>query len=202
MAKKTKEAKETSTELAALRAERRQTRQMTKDLASELNKTGELVSKGKKQLTRIIADVGDQNSTSRAAVVGVSATVLGQGLNEMFGLAARALAEWSQRTEGKEGHFARHIGLYQSMPQSIIGAAIWMIELFTRSKRQMTLSLGRDITNRASFLLINLGTANMLRAIRYHLASSVDEQQEAEAEKGALMNKIAELTKQLDEAKK
>ena len=42
----------------------------------------------------------------------------------------------------------------------------------------------------------------MLRAIRYHLASSVDEQQEAEAEKGALMNKIAELTKQLDEAKK
>ena len=84
------------------------------------------------------------------------------------------------------------------MPQSIIGAAVWMIELFTRSKRQMTLSLGRDITHRASFLLLNLGTANMLRAIRYHLANSVDEQQEAEAEKGALMNKIAELQKQVE----
>ena len=84
-----KKAKETSTELAALRAERRQTRQMTKDLASELNKTGELVARGKKQVARIIADVGDQNSTSRAAVVGVSATVIGQGLNELFGLAAR-----------------------------------------------------------------------------------------------------------------
>ena len=75
---------------------------------------------------------------------------------------------------------------------------MWMIELFTRSKRQMTLSLGRDITHRASFLLLNLGTANMLRAIRYHLANSVDEQQEAEAEKSALMNKIAELQKQVE----
>ena len=202
MAKKTKTTtKAPSTELAALRAERKEARQMTKALASELNKTGEIVEKGRKQLTRIIADVGDQNSTSRAAVVGVSATVIAQGLNEMLGLAARALGEWSQRSEGREGHFAKHIGIYQSMPQSLIGAAVWMIELFTRSKRQMTLSLGRDITNRASFLLINLGTANMLRAIRYHLASSVDEQQEAEAEKGALMNKIAELQKQI-EAKK
>ena len=199
MAKKTKTTtKAPSTELAALRAERKEARQMTKALASELNKTGEIVEKGRKQLTRIIADVGDQNSTSRAAVVGVSATVIAQGLNEMLGLAARALGEWSQRSEGREGHFAKHIGIYQSMPQSLIGAAVWMIELFTRSKRQMTLSLGRDITNRASFLLINLGTANMLRAIRYHLASSVDEQQEAEAEKGALMNKIAELQKQVE----
>jgi len=199
MAKKTKTTtKAPSTELAALRAERKEARQMTKALASELNKTGEIVEKGRKQLTRIIADVGDQNSTSRAAVVGVSAAVIAQGLNEMLGLAARALGEWSQRSEGREGHFAKHIGIYQSMPQSLIGAAVWMIELFTRSKRQMTLSLGRDITNRASFLLINLGTANMLRAIRYHLASSVDEQQEAEAEKSALMNKIAELQKQVE----
>jgi hypothetical protein len=199
MAKKTKTTtKAPSTELAALRAERKEARQMTKALASELNKTGEIVEKGRKQLTRIIADVGDQNSTSRAAVVGVSATVIAQGLNEMLGLAARALGEWSQRSEGREGHFAKHIGIYQSMPQSLIGAAVWMIELFTRSKRQMTLSLGRDITNRASFLLINLGTANMLRAIRYHLANSVDEQQEFEAEKSALMNKIAELQKQIE----
>ena len=199
MAKKTKTTtKAPSTELAALRAERKEARQMTKALASELNKTGEIVEKGRKQLTRIIADVGDQNSTSRAAVVGVSAGVIAQGLNEMLGLAARALGEWSQRSEGREGHFAKHIGIYQSMPQSLIGASVWMIELFTRSKRQMTLSLGRDITNRASFLLINLGTANMLRAIRYHLASSVDEQQEAEAEKSALMNKIAELQKQIE----
>ena len=199
MAKKTKTTtKAPSTELAALRAERQEARQMTKALASELNKTGEIVEKGRKQLTRIIADVGDQNSTSRAAVVGVSAAVIAQGLNEMLGLAARALGEWSQRSEGREGHFAKHIGIYQSMPQSLIGASVWMIELFTRSKRQMTLSLGRDITNRASFLLINLGTANMLRAIRYHLASSVDEQQEAEAEKSALMNKIAELQKQIE----
>ena len=199
MAKKTKTTtKAPSTELAALRAERKEARQMTKALASELNKTGEIVEKGRKQLTRIIADVGDQNSTSRAAVVGVSAAVIAQGLNEMLGLAARALGEWSQRSEGREGHFAKHIGIYQSMPQSLIGAAVWMIELFTRSKRQMTLSLGRDITNRASFLLINLGTANMLRAIRYHLANSVDEQQEFEAEKSALMNKIAELQKQIE----
>ena len=199
MAKKTKTTtKAPSTELAALRAERKEARQMTKALASELNKTGEIVEKGRKQLTRIIADVGDQNSTSRAAVVGVSAAVIAQGLNEMLGLAARALGEWSQRSEGREGHFAKHIGIYQSMPQSLIGASVWMIELFTRSKRQMTLSLGRDITNRASFLLINLGTANMLRAIRYHLANSVDEQQEFEAEKSALMNKIAELQKQVE----
>ena len=38
----------------------------------------------------------------------------------------------------------------------------------------------------------------MLRAIRYHLANSVDEQQEFEAEKSALMNKIAELQKQIE----
>ena len=132
MAKKTKTTtKAPSTELAALRAERKEARQMTKALASELNKTGEIVEKGRKQLTRIIADVGDQNSTSRAAVVGVSATVIAQGLNEMLGLAARALGEWSQRSEGREGHFAKHIGIYQSMPQSLIGAAVWMIELFT-----------------------------------------------------------------------
>jgi hypothetical protein len=149
-------------------------------------------------MARIIADVGDQNSTSRAAMVAVSATLVGQGLNELLGLAARALAEWSDRTQGKDGHFAKHIGLYASMPQSIVGAAVWMIELFTRSKRQMTLSLGRDITNRASFLLLNLGTANMLRAIRYYMANSIDEQSEADAEKASLLNKIAELQKQVE----
>jgi hypothetical protein len=83
---------------------------MTKDLASEIQQDGRACEKGKKQLTRIIADVGDQNSTSRAAVVGVSATVIAQGLNEMLGLPHGRFAEWSQRTEGREGHFAKHIG--------------------------------------------------------------------------------------------
>ena len=196
-----KKERPVSKELTALRAERKQARKMTQDLASELNKTGDLVSKGKKQLARIAADVGDQNSTSRAAVVTVSATVIAQGFNELSGLAARAIAEWSQRTEGQSGHFAKHVGLYQSIPQSVIGATVWMIELFTRSKRQMTLSLGRDIANRASFLLLNLGTTNMLRAVRYYLTNSIDEQAEVEAERAALLSKIAELQKQV-EAKK
>jgi hypothetical protein len=196
-----KKEKPVSKELAALRAERKQARQMTQDLASELNKTGDLVSKGRKQLARIAADVGDQNSTSRAAVTAVSATVIAQGFNELSGLAARAIAEWSQRTEGQSGHFAKHVGLYQSIPQSVIGATVWMIELFTRSKRQMTLSLGRDIANRASFLLLNLGTTNMLRAVRYYLTNSIDEQAEVEAERAALLSKIADLQKQI-EAKK
>ncbi len=197
MAKKAKP----TTELATMRAERNETRKLTKKLASELSRTDVIIAKGKKQLARIASEVGDQNSTSRAAVTAVSATVIGQGLNELFGLAARALADWSQRTEGSSGHFAKHIGIYQSVPQSIVGASVWMIELFTRSKRQMSLSLGRDIASKASFLLMNLGTSNMLRAVRYHLANSVDEQAEAEAEKSALMNKIAELQKQI-EAKK
>ena len=196
-----KKERPVSKELTALRAERKQARKMTQDLASELNKTGDLVSKGKKQLARIAADVGDQNSTSRAAVVTVSATVIAQGFNELSGLAARAIAEWSQRTEGQSGHFAKHVGLYQSIPQSVIGATVWMIELFTRSKRQMTLSLGRDIANRASFLLLNLGTTNMLRAVRYYLTNSIDEQAEVEAERAALLSKIADLQKQI-EAKK
>ena len=51
-----KKEKPVSKELAALRAERKQARQMTQDLASELNKTGDLVSKGRKQLARIAAD--------------------------------------------------------------------------------------------------------------------------------------------------
>ena len=75
-----KKAKETSTELAALRAERRQTRQMTKDLASELNKTGELVARGKKQVARIIADVVGETGQKilRAIVAGErDAQVLG-----------------------------------------------------------------------------------------------------------------------------
>ena len=127
--------------------------------------------------------------------------MIAQGFNELSGLAARAIAEWSQRTEGQSGHFAKHVGLYQSIPQSVIGATVWMIELFTRSKRQMTLSLGRDIANRASFLLLNLGTTNMLRAVRYYLTNSIDEQAEVEAERAALLSKIADLQKQI-EAKK
>jgi hypothetical protein len=106
----------------------------------------------------------------------------------------------SQRTEGRRP-LCKACRLYQSIPQSVIGATVWMIELFTRSKRQMTLSLGRDIANRASFLLLNLGTANMLRAVRYYLTNSVDEQAEIEAERAALLSKIAELQKQI-EAKK
>jgi hypothetical protein len=196
-----KKAKPASNELATLRAQRNETRQLTQKLAAELDKTDHLVTKGKKQISRIIADIGDQNSTSRAAVTAVSATVIAQGFNELTGLAARAIAEWSQRTEGQNGHFAKHVGLYQSIPQSVIGATVWMIELFTRSKRQMTLSLGRDIANRASFLLLNLGTANMVRAVRYYLTNSVDEQAEIEAERAALLSKIAELQKQI-EAKK
>jgi hypothetical protein len=50
-------------------------------------------------------------------------------------------------------------------------------------------------------LLANLGLANSIRAMRYYLSQSIDEDQEQEKEKQALLNKIAALTKQLDEKK-
>jgi hypothetical protein len=187
--------------LEKLRDENKKARAITASLAAELNKAGDVMTKGRKKLDRVLQQVGDEHSTARAAVTASASTVLAQGLNELMALGARALAEWSQRSEGQRGHFAKNVGLYQSIPQSVIGFTIWMIELFTRSKSQMSLSLGRDIANKASLILLNLGTANMLRAVRYYLTNSVDEQAEAEAEKASLLNKIADLQKQI-EAKK
>lgn len=94
MAKKAKP----TTELATLRAERSETRKLTKELANELNRTGSIVAKGKKQLARIVADVGDQNSTSRAAVTAVSATVIGQGLRRCLQIKIGALDSAVTRT--------------------------------------------------------------------------------------------------------
>lgn len=84
------------------------------------------------------------------------------------------------------------------MPVSALGASVYLIELATRSKKAMTLAVGRDIASRTANLLLNLGLANTVRALRYHLSKSIDEDQAAESERNQLMSKVAELQKILD----
>lgn len=146
--------------------------------------------------------VHEEHSIARTLTVDMGSAAIAHTTDQLLQFGMRALAEYSQRTQGAEGHFAKHVGIWSSAPQSAIGMIVYILELATRDKNTMKLSLGRDLANRASSLLTNLGLANSFRAVRYYLASSIDEDHEEQAQKAALMNKIAELTKQLDEAKK
>lgn len=164
---------------------------MTKAAIAAQNKVDQL----KKSLST-------QNSVTRTVTVDGSSAILAHTSDQLFQFAARALGEYSQRTAGAEGHFAKHVGLYSSVPQTTVGFLVYVLELATRNKStELKLSLGREIAHSASSLLANLGLANSIRAMRYYLSQSIDEDQEQEKEKQALLNKIAALTKQLDEKK-
>lgn len=152
----------------------------------------------KRKLEKLTAKVAEANSVTRTLVVDVSAAAVAQTVSELTGLGARALADWSMRTAGESGHFAKNIGFYSSLPVSALGASVYLIELATRSKKAMTLAVGRDIASRTANLLLNLGLANTVRALRYHLSKSIDEDQAAESERNQLMSKVAELQKILD----
>jgi|JI6StandDraft_1071083.scaffolds.fasta_scaffold38903_3 hypothetical protein len=157
-----------------------------------------MIVKTRRKLDQVVEKAKEEHTTTRTLTADAGAAVIAHGANELIALGARAIGEWSQRTGGQEAHFAKNVGLYSSLPQSAIGAAIYIIELATRDSETLSLSLGRDITSRASNLLVNLGLSNTIRAIRYQLAKSIDEDQEANAEKNALINKVAELQKRLD----
>lgn len=154
--------------------------------------------KTKRRLDQVVAKVQEEHTTSRTVTGDLSAAAIAHAANEVVGLGARAIAEWSQRTGGPNAHFAANVALYSSLPQSAIGAAVYIIELATRDKDALTLSLGREIASKASNLMVNLGLSQTIRAIRYQLAKSVDEDQEASAEKNALISKVAELQKRID----
>jgi len=148
------------------------------------------------KLETVTKRIKEQNSVEQTLTVDAASAVIAHGSSELIAFGARALSDWSNREKGTEGHFAKHVGLYSSAPQSVIGFLVYVIELSTRGKRQMNLGLGRQIASRASNLLANLGLANALRALRYHLAQSVDESDEAEAERAKLLHKITALTKE------
>ena len=154
--------------------------------------------KARRKLDLVVAKAQEEHTTTRTVTGDLSAAAIAHATNEIVGLGARALAEWSQRTGGSNAHFAANVALYSSLPQSAIGAAIYIVELATRDKDALTLSLGREIASKASNLLVNLGLSQTIRAIRYQLAKSIDEDQEASAEKNALINKVAELQKRID----
>jgi len=183
------------------KAEAKAARAAVTAMAKQSEKEAGLSQLVKRKYAAMAEKVQAQNSPTRAITTDVSAAVAAQAFTELTALGARALAEWSQRTAGGDGHFAKNVGYYSSLPQTVLGATVYIIELATRNPKAMTQSLGREITNKASNLIVNLGLSNTIRAVRYHLTKSIDEDQEDQAQKNALLNKIADLQKQL-EAKK
>lgn len=185
----------TKTKAAATKAKARTdatiANRMTKAAIAAQNKVEQL----KKNLST-------QNSVTRTITVDGASAIMAHTADQLLQFSARALGEYSQRTAGAEGHFAKHVGIYASVPQTAIGFLVYILELATRNKgTDLKLSLGREIAHNTSNLLANLGLANSIRAVRYYLSQSIDENQEQEKEKLALLNKIAALTKQLEEKK-
>lgn len=154
------------------------------------------------KVERFQKNLKEQNSTTRTVTVDGGSAVIAHTFDQLFQWGARALGEYSMRTAGTDGFFAKHIGLVASVPQTTVGFLVYVMELATRGKStDMKMSLGREIAHSASNLLANLGLANSIRAIRYYLAQSIDEDQETQKEHAALLNKIADLTKQLEQKK-
>jgi hypothetical protein len=177
----------------------------TKAAMSALVKSAEadagFAIKVRKKYDAITERAKEQNSVTRTITTDLSASAAAHGINELFGLGARAIGEWSQRTVGSDGHFSKNIAYYSSLPQTALGATVYIIELATRNPNMLMPSLGREIASKAANLLVNLGLANTIRAIRYQLSRSIDEDQESGAEKNALLNKIADLQKQVEARK-
>jgi hypothetical protein len=194
-------AKKSMTKIDSSRAEAKATRAAMTALVKDNEREAVVAMVQKRKFAAMSEKVSEQNSVVRAVTVDLSAAFIAQSITELTALGARALAEWSQRTAGAEGHFAKNIGYYTALPTTTIGASVYILELATRNKKALTLSLGREIASKASNLLVNLGLSNLVRAIRYHLSKSIDEDQENQAEKNALLNKVAMLQKEI-EAKK
>lgn len=170
--------------------------------ATIANRMTKVAVAAQNKVEQLKKNLSTQNSVTRTITVDGASSMLAHTADQLLQFSARALGEYSQRTAGPEGHFAKHVGLYASVPQTSIGFLVYLLELATRNKgTDLKLSLGREIAHSTSNLLANLGLANSIRAVRYYLSQSIDENQEQEKEKQALLNKIAALTKQLDEKK-
>ena len=188
MAKKKQGTKSTE---AALSAKARSSEALAKQMAVT-------ASRSMAQFDKLKKNVQQEHSVTRTLTVDMGAAALAHTFDQFSQFGVRALAVYSQRTAGTDGHFAKHVAIYSSAPQTVIGMLVYILELATRDTKTMRLSLGRDLASRSSNLLTNLGLANTLRAVRYYLAKSIDEEQEDNSEKQVLLNKIAELTKQVE----
>lgn len=188
-------AKAAKTETAAM------ARQESKKNASLARSMTKIATTATTKLDALGKRVSEQNSVERALTVDAGSAVLAHTANELIGFGARALADYSLRTAGKDGHFAKNVAWYSSVPQSAVGFIVYALELATRGKRQLNMGLGREIAHRASNLLANLGVANSIRALRYHLSQSIDETAEQEAERRQMLDKITALSKELESVK-
>lgn len=163
------------------------------------------VTRGKQRVESVLksykAELEVEHSPTRTITVDLASAGIAHGTAEGLGYLARLLGDYSMRTAGADGHFAKHVALYSSAPVSLIGGIVYVIELATRDPKALKMTMGRDIASATSNLMVNLGLASTFRALRYWLSQSTQEESEAQAEKNALMNKIAELQKQLGASK-
>ena len=82
--------------------------------------------------------------------------------DQLLQFSAESLGRVFTKNIRSRGHFAKHVGLYASVPQTTIGFLVTFSELATRNKgTDLKLSLGREIAHNTSNLLANLGLAKL-----------------------------------------
>lgn len=140
-------------------------------------------------------------------------------LTELMNLGARAVAEWSEKTAGEDGFFRNHIDFMQSIPGAL-GGLVYILDLALRpdvhpedrnkdpkQQRPYMPPNWRRYMNEAAKQMSTLGLSNLLRALRFRWAESVDERVErqekmdnlkelldkANAEKEALVKRLTEV---------
>lgn len=153
-------------------------------------------------MEKLKKNIREQNSMTRTITVDATSSVLAQTADQLLQWAVRALSEYSSRTQGPTGHFAKHVAVYSSVPQTVFGFLFYTIEMISRGREEeLKISLGREIAHSASLILSNLGLSNSIRALRFYLSTKDEAEQKNQKEKDALLTKLGELTKKLDQAK-
>jgi hypothetical protein len=153
------------------------------ELAKTIDNKERAVKREASSFHSLMTDVKLRESKTRRVAVDVGGGLSAQALNELWGLGARSLGEWSEETAGKDGFFAKNVDYIQSLPGAI-GSILYIIEMALRpeysnpEKKIPYLPSGnREFFSELTKILGHLGMSNMIRALRFRYGESIDERE-------------------------
>lgn len=209
--------RELNAQLDRAQLEKAKAEQKCKELLEQEKKTTRLRAAAAARFDGVLSKLNNQAATPRKLSLDAASSTAAQSFNEGWNFIMRWLAESAEKKD-PSAWTVENVDILQSVPNTIVGLAAYMIEMVTRPKFikdkegkdtevPYLPTWGREFWSKAGEILFNLGFSNIARMARYRLAENVDERMEAKrvvkvsqaetealkAEKQTLLAKIAEL---------
>lgn len=181
-------SKSEANKVAVLANSPKEVRDAVEQKCKEKDKADKLTKKVGDKFNKFVAITAQaaKTETGIEVVGGMSA----QALNELGNLGFRSLGEWSEKSEGMDGFWARNVDLSQSIPGAL-GSIIYILEkalrpefnkedtaLPTDERRPFIPAPWRRGVSEASKVAAHLGLSNTLRALRFRWSEGIDERRE------------------------